>query len=106
MEAEKSFVDGLQDTRALLMLNLDKTAAPRCMHKRDHHAWDSERVQNLTEKKLSKKVRNHQVIYTVMTMGKSTAHPPKNLLETQLDSTECNACTACSIRSSIDLYSS
>lgn len=45
-----------------------------------------------TEKKLSKKVRNHQVMYTVTTMGKSTAQPPKNRRDTQLDSTECSAC--------------
>ncbi len=52
--------------------------------------WTEARAR--TEKKLSKKVRNHQVMYTVMTMGNSTAHPPKNLLDTQLESTECRAC--------------
>lgn len=31
-------------------------------------------------------------MYTVTTMGNRTAHPPKNLRDTQLDSTECSAC--------------
>ena len=75
-------------------------------------------VQRLTEKKLSKKVRNHQVVYTVTTIGKRTAlhrlqglsmqvcveisegerevegtrQPLKNRRDIQLDITEYTAC--------------
>ncbi len=48
--------------------------------------------RRVTEKKLSKKVRNHQVMYTVTTIGKSTAQPPKNFLDSQLPKTLCRAC--------------
>ena len=49
--------------------------------------------ERFTEKKLSKNVRNHQVMYTVTTIGKSTAQPPKNFLDSQLPNTLCRACT-------------
>ena len=58
----------------------------------------------LTEKKLSKNVRNHQVMYTVTTIGKSTAQPPKNFLDSQLPNTLCRACILLAVRLSQVLH--
>ncbi len=40
------------------------------------------------------------MMYTVTTMGKSTAQPPKNFLDSQLPNTLCRACTLLMVRPS------
>lgn len=92
MEAKECLINRLQSTHNLsspawAWVIIDLT------HGKLQLSRELFRRQGRTEKKLSKKVRNHHVMYTVMTIGKSTAHPPKNLRDTQLESTECRACT-------------
>ncbi len=64
MEAKKGKVHRLQTNKFLMT--------------HDRECWLFSRIacinwQVRTEKKLSKKVRNHQVMYTVTTIGNSTA---------------------------------
>ena len=62
------------------------------MHQAERTSLCKACKEKLTEKKLSKNVRNHQVMYTVTTIGKSTAQPPKNFRDSQLPNTLPRAC--------------